>query len=233
MDSHLVSHGRDVWAGGDDLTGENNGLIHPWIQLGMSNEKYRFFGGAWLDINNNSNDGVSGDIQEVDIWVGLNRNLGKFNLGLNLQRWNYGDEVEIVLDSSVTFNDAGFLFKSLALNPGLTLHSQLSSDIFKEKNVLVARIKPGFALSKRKTRPVWLSVPVALGFQEAGYKNRPSGHSYSSLGADLYIPVKLSKLKGDWSINIALTWFDTDPTLIPGNLEESFITGKVGILYFF
>jgi hypothetical protein len=232
--SHLVSYGRDVWGGADNLTGENNGLIHPWIQVGMNNAKYRFFGGVWLDINDNSSDGVTGDIQEIDLWVGVNRSLGKFNLGLNLQRWNYGDEVEVVLDSSVTFNDAGLLFKSLVLNPGLTLHSQLSSDIFDEKNVLVVSITPGFALSKRKTRPVWLSIPVALGFQEAGYKNNASGHSYSSLGADLYIPLKSSsQRKGNWSINVALTWFNTDPKRIPENPEESFITGKNGILHFF
>ncbi len=160
--------------------------------------------------------------------------MGKFNLGLNLQRWHYGGEVEFVMDSSITFNDAGLLIKSLALNPGLTLHSQLASDIFDEKNVLVARITPGFALSKRKTRPVWLSVPVALGFQESGYKNNPSGHSYSSLGADLYIPLKSSsKRKGNWSINVALTWISTDPKLIPGNPEKTFISGKIGILHFF
>ena len=233
-DSHLVSYGRDVWRGGDKLTGDQNGLLHPWVQVGMRSNQYQFFGGTWMDINDNSNSGVSGDIQEIDLWLGVNRKLGKFNFGLNLQRWNYGDEVEIVLDSSVTFNDAKVLFKSLALNPGLTLHSQLASDIFDEKNVLVARITLGFALIKQKDRPVWLSLPVALGFQQEGYKNNPSGHSYSSIGADLYIPLKTSsKHRGNWSMNIALSWFDTDPELIPENPEESFLTGKLGILHFF
>lgn len=233
-DSHLVSYGRDVWGAGDDLNGATSGLIHPWIQLGMSNDQYRFFGGAWLDINDNAEKGISGDVQEVDLWIGMNRTLGKFNLGLNLQRWHWGDEVEIVLDSSVTFDDSGLLFQSLALNPGLTLHSQLASDISDEKNVLIARITPGLPLSKSKTQPIWLSIPIAVGFQQAGFKNNPAGHSYSSVSADLYLPLKTSsQRKGNWTMNISLSWFDTDPQRIPENPEQSFVTGKVGILHFF
>ena len=234
-DSHLVSYGRDVWGAGRKLGGERANLFHPSLQLGTKWKTLSLYGGTWMDINRNSQNGLRGNIQEFDLWLGYGLDLGRLDLGMTLQRWTYASVKEVVLDSWLTFNDRGLLFDSLALNPGLTLHTQLAADLFDHKaSVLVTRINPGHRLGQRKIRPLWLSLPVEIGFQQDGFRGNRGGHSFTSVGLQLYAPlVSLPKRWGLWSANLGMTWYDTDQQRIPTNPEARFSTLRLGLLRYF
>ncbi|HGG60175.1 MAG TPA: hypothetical protein ENK26_09740 [Gammaproteobacteria bacterium] len=234
LDSHLVSYGLDVWGAGNDRSSPNAGLLHPWVQATTQTGRLSFHAGSWLDINDNSTDSLTGKIQEFDIWAGYGVNFDRLDVGMTLQRWRYASTQEVVLDTWMTFNDYGLLFKSLALKPGLKLHSQLASAWYSEASALVARIEPGRAIGKRKIRPIWLSTPVEFGFQQNGFKGGRGGHSFTSIGAQLYVPlVMLPKTAGDWSLNLGAVWYATNHDQIPGNRDARFTTARVGLIYYF
>ncbi len=234
LDSHLVSYGKDIWAAGNSLRNANTGLLHPWIEFTTQTKRLSFHGGSWLDINDNSADSLTGRVQEFDLWAGYGVRVERLNVGMTLQRWRYADAREVVLDTWLTFNDFGLLIPSLALNPGLTLHSQLESPYYDKASVLVIRINPGHAIGKRALRPVWLSIPVEAGFQQNGFRGGEAGHSFTSIGARLHIPlVALPKSAGAWSLNLGATWFATNHAQIPSNPDTRFTTARIGLIHYF
>jgi hypothetical protein len=217
VDTHFVSYGADVWAAGKDW---DKPLFHPSIELGFDlGGGFKGILGTWWDVNNNATSSIGNSVQEVDVWAGLGYSTENWSFTVLYQEWMYANQSERIVDVK-----AGY---SHFLNPSLTLHFRTDSENAGQDDGLVAVL--GVAPSKtfEDLGNLTVSVPVNVAFNTDGYHNGDSGLTFISVGANASIP--LTFMRGNWSFNAGITFFHTDEEVIPGNVEESFLTGTAGL----
>lgn len=234
--SHFISYGADVWGGGDDFFG-NQSTTFAWTDLGIAIDDLTVNVGIWADINNNISDSLGGNIQEIDWYIGGTYNFGPVSAGLMYQEWNYGADEEKIIDLTLALNDAEWWGGDFALSPKIVWHFRVDGNGPQEEgSAIVVSIAPTFALDESLT----LTIPAGIaffmdeGFQLAstdlGYVYGDDGYAYSYIGASLGVPLTfIPESYGAWSVNLDVTGYFTDEDAIPGNPEENFIVGAVGI----
>jgi hypothetical protein len=230
FNSHFVSYGLDVWGGGDDFYGSQaTSFLSTDMTIDLSPISLNM--GVWSDVNDNVVSGIGGKIQEVDVWVGLSADVGRFNLGVTYQQWYYAGDNEGIVDLKIAFDDSDLL--PISLSPSLTWHFRVDGNGAQEKSsAIVLAISPSFTLVNDDTYPVTLSIPAGVAFFvdkdfQGGDK---SGVGYFYIGASLGVPLAfIDPAYGDWSMNFDVTYYNSSPRAIPGNVEDDFFTGSVGI----
>ena len=228
--SHFVSYGLDVWGGGDDFYGsQSTSFLSTDMTIDLSPVSFNM--GVWADVNNNLPSGVGGKIQEVDVWAGLSVEAGKFTIGATYQQWYYAGDNEGILDLSVSFDDSEVL--PIALNPSLTWHIRVDGNGAQTKSsAMVLAVSPSFTLINDDTYPLSLTVPAGIAFflDDDFQGGNKSGVGYWYLGASLGLPLAfIDSSYGDWSVNFDVTYYNTSPRAIPGNVEDDFFTASLGL----
>ena len=228
--SHFTSYGADVWRAGNELLG-NESTMFMWSDVTFDLEPFSLNFGVWSDINNNVDSAIGGSIQEVDVWAGVGVDVGQFNLGFTFQQWYYAGDTEGIIDLKIAFDDSNLL--PIALNPSLTWHFRVEGNGTQEKSsAIVFGISPSFMLIQHDTFPVTLSIPtgIALFVDKDFQGGNKSGLGYFYIGGSLGIPLGfISSSYGEWSVNFDLTYYNTSPRAIPGNVTDDFVTGSIGL----
>ena len=229
--SHFVSYGGDVWGAGGDFFGDKSTTFVTGDVTVSATDALSFNFGAWADVNDNTNSAIGGTLQEVDIWGGASYKIDLLTLGATYQSWNYAGGTEEVLDLSVGLDDSGFYGNGFALNPSVKWHIRTDGNKAvgqKDGSAVVLAVAPGFSL----TDTVSLTIPAGVAFFttddfQGGTK---SGYGYSYLGASVGVPLDfIPSDYGAWSLGFDVTGYFTRKDAIPGNPEENFVTGSVGL----
>jgi hypothetical protein len=212
--SHFISYGFDVWAGGDSLS--EAPTFNPSVGLDYAlTDSVTLSTGFWLDVNDNAGDDFK--VQETDIWFGISYTSGIVSYSATWQNWQYAGDSEQVLDIGVSFDTF--------LSPSITLHKRLeegASGGF-DGTFLVVGAEHSFDLGDKFS----LTIPVAVGFALDEFHTTEDGYGYASIG-----------LQGSYAIsdytsfNAGVTYYDTDSGVV-GNAEDSFLTANAGISFSF
>jgi len=215
VDTHFVSYGADVWGAGTEW---KDALFHPMLELNMDlGGGFTGILGTWFDVNDNAPTSIGDSVQEVDVWLGLGYGYEDFSFTLLYQDWMYAGSIEKIVDLKVGY--------SHFLNPSLTLHFRVDEGASggDEGLATVLGIAPGTSWED-----ISFSFPVNLAFDSGGFHGGDAGWSFLSVGASASIPLSFIP-KGDWSFSAGLTYYFTNDDVIPGNVDESFLTGTAGV----
>lgn len=211
FDTHFISYGQDVWAAGNDWS---DALFHPFLELDFNlGGGFQLYLNTWWDINDNAVSGIGGDIQEIDVNAGIYYTTGKWQFQLGYGAWIYGEQIEHIIDGKVSYNDG-------VINPFLALHGRVDDELpFDTGLVTQVGIAPGTSLG-----PVSLSFPITVSFDTDNYHGGSSGFAYVSAGIGATIPIVEHV-----SLNLGVTYYHTNDSVIPVNPDEDFVTGAAGI----
>lgn len=212
--THFISYGADVWAAGGDW---DDLLFQPSLELSIAlGNNVSWIVGTWWDVNDNAPSNIAKRIQEVDVWTGLSYTLDKWSFKLLYQAWMYADETEEIVDLTIGYKTF--------LNPSITIHGRLNQGAAggDEGVFFVLSGSEGFSAG-----PVSFSFPISVAFATSDYHGGDGGFAYASLGANASIPLPF--LPGSWTANAGVTGYYTEPDVIPGNVEDTFITGNFGV----
>lgn len=230
--THFVSYGLDVWGGGDEFYGDRS---TTFVQgdLAFDLSPITLSLGTWTEWNDNAVSGIGGNLQEVDIYGGIGYTIGPVTLGATYQEWYYASDVERILDLSVAVDDTGWIIPDFGFAPKLVWHDRIKGNGGQEVgSALVFSIGPGFTIMESDTYPVTLAIPAGVAFflTDDFQGGTEEGYAYSYVGGSLGIPLAfISSDFGEWSANFDLIYYMTEQDLIPGNVEENFLTGSFGI----
>lgn len=227
--THFISYGADVWGAGDDFYGdESTTFVWGGVDIAVT-DALSFNVGAWADVNDNGTQSLGGNIQEVDYWVGASYAIDIVTLGLTYQRWNYASDDEEVVDLSIGLDDSGFFGGDFALNPSVVWHFRTNGNGTQASgSAVVVSVGPSFDL----TEEVSLTIPVGVGFflDDDFQGGTQDGYAYSFAGGSLGVPLSfIPSDYGSWAMNFDVIAYFTDSDAIPGNPEEDFVTGSVGL----
>lgn len=227
--SHFISYGADVWGGGDDFYGDESTMF-VWGGLDIAiTDALSFNVGAWADVNDNVPSSIGGDIQEIDYWIGASYAIDIVTLGITYQRWNYASDVEEVVDLSVGLDDSGFYGGDFALNPSVVWHFRTDGNGLQQAgSAVVLSVGPSFDL----TEEVSFTIPAGVAFflDDDFQGGTEDGYAYSFAGGSLGVPLSfIPSDYGSWALNFDVIGYFTEADAIPGNPEEDFVTGSVGL----
>ena len=210
-DTHFISYGQDVWAAGNDWS---DSLFHPSMELDFNiGNGWQIYLNTWFDVNNNAVSSIGGDVQEVDVNVGVYYTKDKWKFQLGYGAWMYGDQVEHIIDGKVSYNDGVW-------NPFVMLHGRVADEISFDTG-LVGQL--GIAPSKTYGK-VTFSLPVTVSFDTDNFHGGDAGFAYVSAGLGASIP-----LCKHTSLNLGVTYYHTNDDVIPVNPDDDFVTGSAAI----
>ena len=212
--THFVSYGQDIWGAGTDFG--DRGTFNPSIELNFDlGGGWKAILGTWWDVNSNADSSIGDAIQEVDVWAGVGYTTGPWSFTLLYQEWLYASQSERIIDFKIAY--ANFL------NPSLLLHGRVDgAEPFDTGLVTVLGIAPGTTLGS-----VTLSFPVQVAADTDNFHGGDAGFSFASAGITASVPVTF--LPGKWALNASLIYYYTNDEVIPVNVDESFLTGSIGL----
>ncbi len=74
-----------------------------------------------------------------------------------------------------------------------------------------------------------LSIPVTVAFSDGEFYDE-SGFAYVSVGAQFAFPLSfIPSDLGEWGVSAGVTAYFTEEDVIPNNVDDSFLTGNVGL----
>jgi hypothetical protein len=214
--THFISYGQDVWGGGskwDDL------LFNPAIDLNFNlGGGWSAYLNLWGDVNDNATSDIGGDVQEIDVNVGIAYTVDKWKFSLGYGAWMYAEQIEHIVDGKISYNDG-------LLNPFLMLHGRVADQIsFDTGLVAQVGIAPGYALG-----PVSLSFPITASFNTTdNFHGGDAGFAFVSAGIGATIP-----LVKHVALSLSATYYHTMDDVIPVNVDDDFVTGAAGIVISF
>jgi hypothetical protein len=213
VDTHFISYGSDVWAGGSDWS---DALVHPQLVLNFAlSEAWTLTAGTWWDINDKAESSIGGDVQEVDVWLGASYKSGITTYALTYQEWMYANDSERIVDAQVSFDT---FFK-----PYILIHGRVDGNGGQDTGVVgVLGGSYGFELG-----PVAISLPVAVAFATEDFHAGDAGFAYASAGVSASVP--LSFISDKVSLTAGATYYHTEDSVIPNNPDSDFVTGSVGL----
>ena len=216
VDTHFISYGQDVWAAGNSW---RDPLFHPSIELNFNfGNGFKGILGTWWDVNDNADSSIGNAIQEVDVWLGVGYAYENWSFTALYQEWLYANQSERILDFKVAY--------AHWLNPSLTLHARVDgAEPFDEGLVTVLGIAPGKTFEDLANLTV--SIPVNVSFDTDNYHGGDAGFGFASVGVAASVP--LAFMPGSWSLNAGVTLYHTNDEVIPGNPDETFVTGSMGV----
>ena len=215
FNTHFISYGADVWS----PDGWEEVLFQPSIGITFdSGKNYGFYTGIWGDINNNAATNIGKDIQEIDVWVGAYVTLDKFTFDLTFQQWYYGSEVEGIIDFKISYDTF--------LTPTLTIHNRIEGVGGQETGTVVdLGVSYGF-----EAGIVSFTIPLNAAWATDDYHGGDSGIAYVKTGIMASLPMSfIPEGWGGWDLHGGLTLWHTPDDVIPGNPDETFITGSIGV----
>jgi hypothetical protein len=224
--SHFVSYGSDVWAGGDKLFGKQavsflSGLI--------SYKKGDFTGdvSVFATMKDPPSGAPAANVQEVDTAIGGRYSIDSVTLNAHYGEWHYLGDSENIIDLGASYDDDSLVGR---FHPSVLWHARIKgNDGQREGSALVASVAPGMMLGDTG---LYASLPSGVGFfLNDNFKGgAKSGYAYSYVGASLDIPLNfISNNYGNWSVNLNTTYYMTDAQALPFNVNRNFLTGGVGI----
>jgi hypothetical protein len=233
--THFISYGLDVWGGGNDFYGDKSTTFVYGDLAIKATDALTFTLSLWSDINNNAQgsafgqSAIGGHIQEIDFGPGFTYSFGKVTAGAVYNAWSYGGDVEQSVDLSLAFDDTGLLIPGVAFGPKVVWHDRFSGNGSQQiGSAVVLSVGPTFPLGEGFT----IAIPAGVAFFttddfQGGTK---SGYGFSYIGGSLgYGLAFVPEMYGKWSVNFDLIEYFTRKDAIPGNPEETFLTGSVGL----
>mgnify|MGYP003134677437 CR=1 FL=1 len=215
VNTHFISYGADVWGTGTDA----DFLFQPSLGLSAQlTEELYLFGGIWMDINDLAESGIGDDIQEVDFWFGAGYATGDWNFEITYQEWIYAGDAERILDLMVSY--------ATFLNPTLILHNRIDGNGDQDTGTVAV-----FGISEGTS---YESLDVSLGaniaFNTDDYYGGDAGLTYVSVGPEFGFPLSfISEAYGAWNVHGGVYFYYTPDDTVPGNPDETFFTGNIGI----
>jgi hypothetical protein len=220
LNSHFISYGADVWAGGHNW---NRGVFNPSAELAWASPipGLTLLVGTWWDVNNNTPSSIGGHLQEVDIWTGASYAISDFSVTVLYQAWMYGGDTEQILDVILKYSNNMFL------NPAITIHNRLNPGAAEggggnNGTFFVPNLSYNLKLWKFTVTP-----SAAMGFATDDFHGGGGGYAYTALGLNGSVPIPY--LPGSWELHGGITYYNTDPSVIPNNVENNFLTGNIGV----
>ena len=213
--THFVSYGQDIWGAGNDFG--DRGTFNPSFELNFDlGGGFKAILGTWWDVNSNADSNIGDAIQEVDVWAGVGYTTGKLAFTLMYQEWLYASQSERIIDFKIAYNDG-------LINPSLLFHGRVDgAEPFDTGLVTVLGIAPGTTVG-----PVALSFPLQVAADTDNFHGGDAGFSFASAGVTASVP--LDFLPGKWALNASLIYYYTNDEVIPVNVDESFLTGSIGL----
>ena len=217
VDTHFISYGQDVWAAGNSWS---DPLFHPSLELNFDlGRGFKGTLGTWWDVNDNASSSIGGAIQEIDVWSGLSYGVKDWNFFLLYQELMYASQSERIIDFKTTY--------SHWLNPNLVLHARVDgAKPFDTGLALVLGIAPS-----KRVSIVTIFLPVNVAFDTHNFHGGDAGFSFVSVGVGASVPLKF--IRGNWSFNVGVNYYHTNPEVIPVNPKSNFLTGSAGITLLF
>ncbi|MES2706188.1 MAG: hypothetical protein V4726_06235 [Verrucomicrobiota bacterium] len=215
--THFISYGQDIWAGGDSFG--DNSTFNPSFELNIDlGHGFKGIIGTWWDVNKNVDSDIGDAIQEVDVWAGLGYTVDKWSFSLLYQEWMYASQSERIVDFKIAYADG-------LINPSLLFHGRVDIDEALGLDtglVTVLGIAPG-----AKAGPVTFTFPIQVAADTDGFHGGDSGFSFASAGVTFSVPLKF--MPGDWAVNGGVTYYHTNDDVIVTNPDTDFLTGTIGL----
>lgn len=235
LNTHFMSYGFDVWGAGNNWG--SRGTLNVWGDFNVDLDIVNLNFGIWADYNNNAANSLGGNVQEVDVYVGVTLPFSVFeagdiidraSVGLTYQEWYYGGQTEKIVDISLAFDDTDLIMEGFALNPSVVFHFRTQGAGLGEGLAVVIGVEPSIDVLESDSTPISVSFPVSVGFGDSTFYGS-SGYAFFSAGATVsmgmnFIPAEY----GAWSASASVAWYNTDPAAI-GNPQKDTITGRIGI----
>ncbi|MBC2604080.1 hypothetical protein [Puniceicoccus vermicola] len=215
VNTHFISYGSDVWGTGSDA----EFLFQPSLGLTAAiTEEVYVFGGMWFDINDLAESGIGDDIQEVDFWAGVGYAVGDWNFEVTYQEWIYGGDAERILDLMASY--------ATFLNPTIVVHNRVDGNGDQDTGtVVVLGVSEGTSYESLD-----ISLGANVAFNTDDYYGGDAGLTYVSVGPEISFPLSfISEAYGAWNVHGGAYFYYTPDDTIPGNPEETFVTGNIGI----
>jgi len=238
--THFISYGFDVWAAGNDF-GEN-ATLNPYAEVAMDlTDSIGIFAGIWGDVNNNAANSIGGDIQEIDVYLGISYGFEEWGFSAVYQEWHYGGGTEHILDFGIGYDDTGVFIDDFAFNPSLTIHNRVAATDGlgggqEDGTILVFGAEPSFTISEELGLEASVPINVGVSLTDNYFvATGDDGYAYTSIGLGLSMPLDIIPAEyGSWSLNVGLTYYMTEddvynPTGAAGNPDDNFLVGNVGI----
>jgi len=214
VDTHFISYGADTWAAG---TSWDDPLFHPSLELTLKlGGGFSLIAGTWWDVNDNAETNIGDNIQEIDVWGGLSYATGPVTFTLLYQAWNYGSEVEEIVDFKVAVDTF--------LSPYILIHGRVDSGAAAGDTGVVGVLGGSYGF---EAGPVSFSIPASVAFMTDDFQGGDAGFGYVTVGLSASVPVPF--LPGDWSYSAAVNYYHTDDSVIPNNPDDDFVTGTTGL----
>lgn len=227
--THFISYGADVWGGGTDFYGDRSTTFMQGDFAYKATDQLTFTLTVWSDINDNTASGIGGHLQEVDFDPGFTYAFGKVTAGVTYNAWSYAGDVEESIDLSLGYDDTGLLAPGFSLAPKVTFHNRVSGNGAQQVgSAVVIGIGPSFPIGNGLS----LAIPAGIAFFTTNdfQGGNKSGYGFSYIGGSLgYGLDMVPAAYGKWSVNFDLIAYFTDKKSIPGNPEENFLTGSIGL----
>ncbi len=207
LNSHFISYGADIWAGGDDP----EWTFNPTLSLGYTlNEQVSVNAGIWMDAN--SIGARSFGVAETDTWIGVAYDAGLVTGSVTLQNWQYGGASEEILDFGLSVD--------AFLSPSLTLHKRLSAGASGGMNGWFAVFNAAHSIDV--TEQISVTIPAQIGFALADFHTTETGYGFANIGVSVSYALTESA-----SVNANVKYWDTDGG-VTGNADNEFLTYGVG-----
>lgn len=220
LNSHFISYGADVWAGG---TNWDRGTFNPSAELAWASPipGLSVVVGSWWDVNNNVPSSIGGQLQEVDVWTGLSYAYEDLSVTVLYQAWMYGGDTEQILDVILKYANNTFL------NPTLVIHNRLYPGAAEGGGGQDGTFFVPSLSYNLKLGPVTITPSAAMGFCTDDFHGGGGGYAYTALALNGSVPIPY--LPGSWELHGGITYYNTNDYTIPSNPAENFVTGNVGI----
>lgn len=221
LNSHFISYGADVWSAGDEW---QDALFNPSSDITWDlGNGVSLYTGVWLDINSADEDtesGLGGDVQELDWWFGTSFGVTEdLTVDVIYQAWMFAEENEGIIDVVIAYDGE-------YVAPVLTIHNRVESNGTQETGTVL-----DLGLSHSiEVEGVNLSVPFNIAWASDEFHGGEDGFAYLSIGLDASVPLSfIPEELGAWDVHAGVKYWHTNDDVIPGNPEENFVTGNIGI----
>ena len=236
LNTHFISYGADVWSAGDDW---QDSLFNPAVDITWDlGNGVSLYTGIWADINDNATDSLGGNFQELDWWFGASFGLVEdLTIDIVFQQWYFASETEGIIDVILAYD-------APILAPTLTIHNRIEEN-GAQKNGTVVDLGISHTI---EVEGVSITIPanIAWASDEYNYKTKENpadptgpeildfhgkgGFAYVNIGLDVSVPLTfIPEELGSWDVHGGVKYWHTDEDVIPGNPEDNFVTGTIGI----